>query len=207
MSNEDRDFSPLVGHDASAAIRGFFYQINVTILRWLELPAGHHLELEAGEDVDVVRDILMSDDQRYRELEQIKDLKTHVTIRSPEVLAPLARFLAHQRSNPGFHLEFRYLTTASAGRERPSDCGEPLITYWSELRKNNRPQESICFRQLRAILADAPHPDGVTEGDWQAFSSFFSSASDELVAAFIHNVRWDLEQSDSAGLRSNYSGP
>ena len=121
----DSDFTVLIGHDASPTIRGFFYQINVTILRWLELPSDHHLELESGEDIDVVRDVFLPGQKRYRALEQIKSLKRHVTLKSPEVLAPLARFLSHERSNPGFQLEFRYLTTASAGQERSSGCASP----------------------------------------------------------------------------------
>src|ERR1700722_18727608 len=101
----DIEFSAL-GHDASATIRGFFYQINITILRWLELPANHHLELEAGEDIDVVKDILASEEQPYRALQQVKDIRRHITLRSPEALAPLVRFLAHQRANAEFALEF-----------------------------------------------------------------------------------------------------
>ena len=72
--NEDRDFSALLGHDASAAIRGFFYQINVTILRWLELHTDYHLELEAGEDIDVGRVSVLPGEKRDRALEQIKAL-------------------------------------------------------------------------------------------------------------------------------------
>ena len=41
--------------DASPTIAGFVFQVNVTILRWLELQDGEHLELECGEDVDTVK--------------------------------------------------------------------------------------------------------------------------------------------------------
>ena len=40
--------------DAHATIAGFFYQINITLLRWLGLQPGQHLELECGEDIDTV---------------------------------------------------------------------------------------------------------------------------------------------------------
>jgi hypothetical protein len=43
------------GRDASAAIAGYVYQVNVTVQRWLNLGANEHLELEAGEDIDIVR--------------------------------------------------------------------------------------------------------------------------------------------------------
>jgi hypothetical protein len=41
--------------DASATIAGFVFQVNVTILRWLELRDDEHLELECGEDIDTVQ--------------------------------------------------------------------------------------------------------------------------------------------------------
>jgi len=34
--------------DASPAIRGFVYQVDLTILRWLDLRTGQALELESG---------------------------------------------------------------------------------------------------------------------------------------------------------------
>jgi hypothetical protein len=43
------------GNDACATIAGFVYQVNVTIQHWLKLGPGEHLELEAGEDIDIVR--------------------------------------------------------------------------------------------------------------------------------------------------------
>ena len=33
---------------------GFVFQTNLTVLQWLDLPENEHLELECGEDVDVV---------------------------------------------------------------------------------------------------------------------------------------------------------
>ena len=42
--------------DASATIAGFVFQVNVTILRWLELRDDEHLEIECGEDIDTVQD-------------------------------------------------------------------------------------------------------------------------------------------------------
>jgi hypothetical protein len=43
------------GNDACATIAGFVFQVNVTIQHWLKLGPGEHLELEAGEDIDIVR--------------------------------------------------------------------------------------------------------------------------------------------------------
>ena len=43
--------------DAHATFAGFVFQVNVTILRWLHLQSGQHLELEAGEDIDLQEEI------------------------------------------------------------------------------------------------------------------------------------------------------
>ena len=42
--------------DAHATFAGFVFQVNVTILDWLELLPGQHLELEAGEDIDLIQE-------------------------------------------------------------------------------------------------------------------------------------------------------
>ena len=41
--------------DAWPTIRGFVYQIELTIDRWLRLDQDHDLELEAGEDIELTR--------------------------------------------------------------------------------------------------------------------------------------------------------
>ena len=65
------EFSPGREQDASPTIRGFMYQIQLTLQRWLDLDNGEVLYLECGEDVDRV---LREKDQAgvQRELEQIK---------------------------------------------------------------------------------------------------------------------------------------
>jgi hypothetical protein len=40
--------------DAGPIIAGFFFQVNMTILRWFDLEPETHLELECGEDIDTV---------------------------------------------------------------------------------------------------------------------------------------------------------
>ena len=41
--------------DAWGTIAGFIFQVNMTIVRWLELQNGEVLELERGEDIDIVQ--------------------------------------------------------------------------------------------------------------------------------------------------------
>jgi len=41
--------------DAWSAIRGFYYQIQLTVQRWLELSPHDQLFCERGEDIEVIR--------------------------------------------------------------------------------------------------------------------------------------------------------
>jgi hypothetical protein len=45
---------PIANRDAYAAILGFRYQVDWTIIRWCELRHGQHLQLECGEDIDLI---------------------------------------------------------------------------------------------------------------------------------------------------------
>ena len=47
-------FIPVKNRDAWATIRGFVYQVDLTINRWLALTENQVLELEKGEDIDIV---------------------------------------------------------------------------------------------------------------------------------------------------------
>src|SRR5580698_7313271 len=106
--------------DAHATIAGFFYQINVTLVRWLSLQPGQHLELECGEDIDTVEgDAAEAGSSERRLLEQLKVREGRsLTLRSPEALEALSNFCVHRIANPGQPLCFRYLTTANAGIEQ-----------------------------------------------------------------------------------------
>jgi len=58
---DDSFFQPRPDNDASAAFRGFVYQVNLTLLRWIRLKAPQYLELERGEDIDLVTQAFFSD--------------------------------------------------------------------------------------------------------------------------------------------------
>src|ERR1017187_9160160 len=69
--------------DAWAAIRGYVYQVDTTIIRWLNLGSGETLELECGEDIDLIAPaIIDGKEEAVRTLEQIKCLDRSLTLRS-----------------------------------------------------------------------------------------------------------------------------
>jgi hypothetical protein len=104
--------------DAWATIAGFVYQVDLTILRWLNLDDNEWLELECGEDIDTVRQELeMDSPQDSRLLEQVKRRKANITLRSSVALVAMANFCIHRATNPNIRLRFRFVTTAETGRE------------------------------------------------------------------------------------------
>src|SRR4051794_27702591 len=115
------EFRSVPDRDAWATIRGYVYQVDHSILRWLDLQSGEVLELERGEDIDLILPGLAEgDSELLRRLEQVKHREDSLTLRSPEALAALANFHLHRTSNPEDHLYFCFTTNASAGREKPS---------------------------------------------------------------------------------------
>jgi len=115
-------YRPPRDRDASPTIRGYVYQVDRTVERWLVLPEGHCLELERGEDIDLDRlgVALGTQDagERARLLEQIKHRERNLTLRDPSALEALANAVEHLHANQGVELRFCYLTNAAIGRER-----------------------------------------------------------------------------------------
>lgn len=94
--------------DAWSVIRGFVYQVDLTIHRWLTLSDEDALELERGEDIDIITAALSGErDASVRLLEQVKHREATLTLRTNAVREALANFFEHRSANPGTHLKFR----------------------------------------------------------------------------------------------------
>jgi hypothetical protein len=83
-------------------------KVHTTLLKWIELPSNRWLELEVGEDIDVVSDALKNDDPD-RVLHAVKHRERNLSLRSPEALAALASFQEHRNANKSLKLGFRYI--------------------------------------------------------------------------------------------------
>src|SRR6266702_4654063 len=70
--------------DAWPVIRGFAYQVDLTILRRLDLRDDEALELERGEDIDLITGAITatSPQDADRLLEQIKHREGRISLRS-----------------------------------------------------------------------------------------------------------------------------
>jgi hypothetical protein len=81
------------GRDAYATFAGYVFQVNVTILRWLELGPEARLELEAGEDIDTVQTGSGGgEEEAARLVEQLKQVGQSITLRSSDALEAIANF-------------------------------------------------------------------------------------------------------------------
>jgi hypothetical protein len=120
---------PNPSRDAGPTIAGFFFQVNMSILRWLDLEPSQHLELESGEDIDTVDQAAEGENAaEKRLLEQLKIRSSRsLTLRSVEALEALANYCAHKQVNAGAMLLFRYLTTATIGHETDWTGTQPAI--------------------------------------------------------------------------------
>src|SRR5258708_5302233 len=129
-------FTTYEDRDAWFVIRGYVYQVHVTISDWLALQPDHQLLLECGEDIDHVQeDLGRRGSENGRVLGQIKFRQKAVTLRSADVIEAIVSFFRHIRANPNLKLRFRFLTTARTGRERKSSVpgGEAALDAWEKL--------------------------------------------------------------------------
>ncbi|MEX2376159.1 MAG: hypothetical protein WD942_11350 [Dehalococcoidia bacterium] len=176
--------------DAWATIRGYVYQVDSTVDRWLDLLPGQVLELERGEDIDLVSLVAPSEPaEQQRVLEQIKHLETSITLRHGSVIASLANFVEHRTMNPDLDLYFRLSTNARIGRERLSPlAGRKLaLEVWEQVRAGRLTGEEreAAVRGLRALLASAPQPSGLTEVTWERYRAYAETSADEAIEDLI----------------------
>lgn len=189
------NFTSSRARDAWATIRGYVYQVNITLISWLNLDKDGALELECGEDIDVVQRVLGTDNAEYlRILEQVKYRENKVTLRSVESLEALANFYDHLYANVQLSLQFRFITNAMYTVERPSPFVDktPAITVWEQLRKNgieNETDSEKCMKIL-GILRYATKPDSLNDSVWTNWISFISSIDVNEFMRFINRFEW-----------------
>lgn len=126
------------GNDAFATIAGFVFQVNVTIQHWLKLGAGEYLELEAGEDIDLVRqepdDTGLDPEWLAIQLKQLSG--TSLTLKNPKALEAVANFCYHRQTYPEWNIRFRFMTTLAIGKEQAwAQTGTAILT-WEDIRLN-----------------------------------------------------------------------
>jgi len=193
------DFIPLANRDAWRAIKGYFYQVGITVLRWLSLKAGEELVLECGEDIDLVSQALSdSEGQPTRLLEQVKSSEKKLTLRTSSARKSIAFAVQHRVSNPGLRVLFRFTTCACVATEKVPILADrtPGITAWEDIRQRQLPDARLpqTVAGIRLILSDHRKPEGVPEQVWQTFCEFVTNASDGEFVQLIQTFEWSTGQ-------------
>ena len=197
-------FTPRPNRDAWATISAYLYQVDVTVRRWLDLSPKEQLELECGEDIDLVLQEIPKDDLS-RVLEQVRKAPRALTLKSPSALQALVSFREHLTSNREIKIRFRYLTNAKVGHEykSPMPDGAPAIEVWEQVRNGSISREKIvvALAALRQVLANAQKPSKVGLTSWQGFQQFVSQARDDDLLAYVQSFEWSTEAGDRRSVK------
>ncbi len=187
-------YMEIPGRDASAVIRGFVFQVNLTILRWIELPSGSRLELERGEDIDTVDDGSFDGaETEKRLLEQLKVRDSRaLTLKSPDALQSLANSCRHRLNNPDVDLQFRYITTAAISKEQGWPRAEGAIDTWMALRRGvfGEADRDEAVAAIREFLLNCDKPDNVSGEAWQALRSSLAWDGETFLTQIVLPFEW-----------------
>jgi hypothetical protein len=182
--------------DAYSTIRGYVYQVDLTLRRWLDLSESQHLELERGEDIDLVNRALNAPNtaEASRLLEQIKHREQNLTLRGPAALEALANAVEHLTTNSGLDLRFCYTTNATIATERPCSFprGTAGVALWEQVRQGQLtgPALAEATTALARFLSQAARPDGLDEGVWTQFQQVVAAADLTGFSALVSRFEW-----------------
>jgi hypothetical protein len=193
--------------DAFGVIRGFVYQIDLTIDRWLGLRENESLELERGEDIDTVIRAVGGDEEAARLLEQVKYRDRSITLRSPEVIEALVNAVGHLQENPDVVLNFQFTTNATVGIERPSALrgGGPAIIAWEAVRlgRLHGAQLEVTLTAIKTLLASRQKPEKVPDKSWAQFRVVVDAADNVQISRLIRGFSWSTRVPESGSIRES----
>ncbi|HEY2587156.1 MAG TPA: hypothetical protein VGI81_15520 [Tepidisphaeraceae bacterium] len=199
------EYRPPRVRDAFGVIRGFVFQVDLTVARWLDLKPDQTLELELGEDIDVAANAVAGDDHAARILEQVKHRERSITLRDPAAVEAIANAIEHADHNPELQLQFQFTTNAVAGTERPSlpAIKGSAINAWEQLRTGARigRDGDLTFEAIRTILAERPKPDGYPDKEWIRFREVVTAADLTELRRIVATFSWCLRVPPSPVLR------
>jgi hypothetical protein len=201
-------FTTSRNRDAWNTFRGYVYQVHLTIERWLDLQPKQTLELERGEDIDIV-DIVShpstgTSEERQRLLEQVKHRQESITLRKPEAITAIACFLEHQENNLGANLHFRYTSNVKEGQERPSPMPNEIsaIAAWKQIWQGSLQgtARNAALQGIRTILENVKQPDKLHDKTWQIFREFIEKPNDNQLLNLICHFEWNTEAPKASSL-------
>ncbi|ENA1806876.1 V-type ATP synthase subunit I domain-containing protein [Flavobacterium psychrophilum] len=205
-------FKEITNRDAWSTIRGFVYQVDLTILRWLSLKENQILELEKGEDIDVInRDF--QNKELSRELGQIKYRESNISLNQELTIEILFNFFVHKQNNSAQRILFRFITNAKYTIERPALFidGKAGIEVWIELFKSDTiglddERLKIIKNHLKIKIEEKiiSDPTKIKEDqkedqkNWNDFNNFIDDSN--IFLQFIKDFEWSVNNDDSINI-------
>jgi len=201
-------YNPPRDRDAWSTIRGYVYQVDLTIKRWLDLESHQILELECGEDIDIVGRALLADlEESDRLLEQVKHRERSLTLRSSEAISAIANFIEHCQTSPTADIIFQFTTNTKVGKEKLSPIPNRIaaIEVWESLRTGESEEENknAFLAGIRQILKNAKKPSDLQDDTWQKFSNFICISTNEELIALIRKFEWRTNAPEAQSIKKN----
>ncbi|MFF2018905.1 hypothetical protein [Paenibacillus sp. NPDC058177] len=185
--------------DAWSTIRGYVYQVDLSLENWILLEDNEYLELERAEDIDVVG---MLNDNSDRVMNQIKHREKNLTLRSPEAIEALINFHDHRRVNSELQLFFRFITNAEFTIERPSIFQDRIsgIAVWEKLRMNGITDQSSQeqLQKIKDFLLACTRPESIEQKSWSNWMMFLQHVDEQDFYDFIKRFTWSTSNTPFA---------
>ncbi len=184
--------------DASDVIAGFVFQVDLTIQRWLDLKDDEILELERGEDLDLIQ-LAGEDVPETRILEQMKRRSTSaVSLKSADALTAVAHFCEHRKNNPSVRLRFRYLTTGALAKEQAWKRPGTAISTWQSIQREQLTDDGQkeALDGIREFLSTCSPPDGINPDIWALVEGLAKKDNSSALLEVIESFEWGLGVAD-----------
>jgi hypothetical protein len=160
-----------------ASLRGYEYQIWHTVHAWLELKGEELLFVEGAEDFDVVSPTSAT-------VNQIKDAKAKITLRSPAAIAAISHFWKLQKDHPDTCVFFRFVTRSEIGVEQKNPFGNGVAGL--DLWKKSANQPASVRMLSEFLISEANLPSDLID--------FLKTATPEdLHAKVIAPIEWETK--------------
>lgn len=207
-------FKAITNRDAWSTIRGFVYQVDMTILRWLSLAENETLQLENGEDIDIISKSFDTD-ETSRTLEQIKIREGTTSLNTQLALELFFNFFLHRQNNPGQKLLFRFVSNAGYNLERPSlfEDAKTGVSVWQEIFdeenvKLDDPRivtiQTHLLKKIDEKILEPSLVDEKNEADQRNWIRFKAVIEDHNeVLQFIKDFEWSAERPQISSINAN----
>ena len=192
--------------DAWQVTRGYLFQVYITVLRWLNLDEDQKLELERGEDIDIVNlSHYKNEFIEDRLLEQVKYREKSITLRSSEAKFTILNAIENMDLNPEHNLVFRYITNAQPGKERFERVPKESkgIDDWEGIRSKRFVDDDFenALKRIQIILNSIEKPTIIKAKKWERFNAIINDKNSLI--DLISKFEWCTSFTEILELRDN----